>query len=165
MLYYYYYYVIKPHDNSTLTPHPLLWSKVGGLARHRCLVYGESDNSFPAWAQKAMLSLPAGCPAGICSLWSGAALHLCRLPRRNLLSVIRGRSASLPVAPSESALCDPGPLCVSAGCPVGICSLWSGVLCISVCLIATCAYALRSSLAPLMLFSRVSSKQQDGMRR
>ena len=146
MLYYYYYYVIKPHDNSTLTPHPLLWSKVGGLARHRCLVYGESDNSFPAWAQKAMLSLPAGCPAGICSLWSGAALHLCRLPRWNLLCVIRA-------------------LCVSAGCPVGICSLWSGVLCISVCLIATCAYALRSSLAPLMLFSRVSSKQQDGMRR
>lgn len=81
--YYYYYYVIKPHDNSTLTPHPLLWSKVGGLARHRCLVYGESDNSFPAWAQKAMLSLPAGCPVGICSLWSRAALHLC-LPNCDL---------------------------------------------------------------------------------
>ena len=80
---YYYYYVIKPHDNSTLTPHPLLWSKVGGLARHRCLVCGKSDNSFPAWAQKAMLSLPAGCPVGICSLWSGAALHLC-LPNCDL---------------------------------------------------------------------------------
>lgn len=59
-----------------------------------------------------------------------------------------------------------GPECRKQCCPPSVFPCWNpalcdlGRLCVSVCLIVTCAYALQFSLAPLMLFSKSSQSSR-----